>query len=153
MALGEEVETLRARLQVEQKPESAQRQRACQRLEKARYCIPQKYSEPVQHLESDESEAEEGEYNFEGDYEAERGVHPKSKWTQHHLATLLKHDEETQKSKSKKSKQKWNLHKRQGAKPSTHQAPVSGGSRSRDQIEPTGETPKQPNSRSRSEEK
>jgi hypothetical protein len=75
-----------------------------------------------------------------------------------HLAKLVKRDEEQQ--KLKKSKQKWNLRKRprQGATPSTHQPPpVSGGSesRSRDQIdsEPTGETPTQPTTRSRSEEK
>jgi hypothetical protein len=35
----------------------------------------------------------------------------------------------------------------------SHQSPVSGRSRSRDQVEPTGETPTQPTSRSRSEEK
>ena len=139
---------------------SKQKSEQINRLENARevavhgYCTPQKFSlekySLTEQLES-ESESEAGEeeeeekYNFEGDYEDERGVHPNSRWTQQHLAKLWKDDK-----KNQKSKHKWNLHKRQGATPATHQAPVSGGSRRRDEIEPTGETPTQPTTRSRS---
>jgi hypothetical protein len=58
------------------------------------------------------------------------------------LFKAAKQDDELEEQKSKrKSKQSQaNLHKRQSATPATHQAPVSGGSRSRDQVEPTGET-------------
>jgi hypothetical protein len=80
---------------------------------------------------------------------------PNSEWTRQHLAQLWKDDEEQQeqhKLEKKKSKRTWNLHKRQGATPSTHLAPVSGGSRSRNQVEPTGETPTQAKTRSRNED-
>ena len=154
--LEQELEALKARL--EQKSEQINRLENAREVLVQGYCTPQKFSlekySLTEQLESEsESEAGEEKYDFRNDYEDERGVHPNSRWTQQHLAKLWKDDKKNQKSKSEQSKQskhKWNLHKRQGATPATHQAPVSGGSRRRDEIEPTGETPTQPTTRSRS---
>ena len=102
------------------------------------YYIPQKFS-LAEYLESkSKPEAGEEENDFEDDCEAEAGD-----WLQR----------ATKKGQSKsQSKQKVKLHKKQGATPPSRQSPVSGGSRSRDQVEPTGETPTQPKARSRNAE-
>ena len=68
------------------------------------YWTPPKFSLTEQLESESESEAGEEEYNFEGDYEAERGVHPKSKWTKQHVAKLFKDDAETQKLRNEETK-------------------------------------------------
>ena len=107
-----------------------------QREEAAKeYYTPKKFS-LAEYLESkSKPEAGEEEYDFEDDCEAEAGD-----WLQ-------------RATKKGQSKQKVKLHKKQGATPPSRQSPVSGGSRSRDQVEPTGETPTQPKTRSKKEEK
>ena len=106
-----------------------------QREEAAKeYYTPKKFS-LAEYLESkSKPEAGEEEYDFEDDSEAEAG------------------DWQQRATKKGQSKQKVKLHKKQGATPPSRQSPVSGGSRSRDQVEPTGETPTQPKARSRNAE-
>ena len=108
------------------------------------YCTPQKY----------ENTDYDSEYDFNyynaSDFEDEETL----KWAQQkYLAKLFKKDDKEQQLKKKSKQRQVNLHRRQGATSPKHQPPVSGGSRSRDQVEPTGETPTQPKTRSRNEEK
>jgi chromosome segregation ATPase len=143
---------LRARLEetiTQMKAKNAEITRLVDQREAAaeEYCTPQKYV----WSEND------SDYDFENYKESDFEDEDAAKRAQRrYLAKLWKaaqHGEKEQKSKKKKSKQgQVTLHKRQGATPATHQAPVSGGSRRRDEIEPTGETPTQPTARSRSEE-
>jgi hypothetical protein len=155
--LEQELEALKARLE----EKSAQ----INRLENARdeaaegYRTPQRYTEQHQESESedgsDKSETRAAaaaatrfykNYNFDD----ESGVNPHDQATMDYLTALARQVEAKQ--KSRKGKRAVNLHKKQGATPSTHRTPVSGGPRRRDQVEPTGETPTQPNTRSKSEE-
>jgi len=155
--LEQELEALKARLE----EKSAQ----INRLENARdeaaegYRTPQRYTEQHQESESedgsDKSETRAAaaaatrfykNYNFDD----ESGVNPHDQATMDYLTALARQVEAKQ--KSRKGKRAVNLYKRQGATPSTHRTPVSGGPRRRDQVEPTGETPTQPNTRSKSEE-
>ena len=135
---------LRARLEeaiTQMKAKNAEITRLVDQREAAakEYCTPQRLSQKfslAEYLESkSEPEAGEEEYDFEDDSEAEAG------------------DWQQRATKKGQSKQKVKLHKKQGATPPSRQSPVSGGSRSRDQVEPIGETPTQPKTRSRSEEK
>jgi hypothetical protein len=174
--LEQELEALRARL--EQKSEQINRLEDAREEAVHGYFTPPKFSlEKYSLTEQRESESEDGSDESETaetrfyknyDFDDESGVNPHAQSTKDYLAALARQAgkqkskkgrravnleaEENQRAKSKQSKQKWNLHKRQGATPATHQAPVSGGSRRRDEIEPTGETPTQPTARSRSEE-
>jgi hypothetical protein len=92
------------------------------------YCTPQKVSLAEYPESKAESEAGEEENDFKRNFED--------------LAWLQRVNQ----------RQRVKLHKKQGATPPSRQSPVSGGSRSRDQVEPTGETPTQPKARSRKEE-
>ncbi len=88
-------------------------------------------------------------------------VNPHAQSTVDYLTALARQVEANQKSKKGKRAAAVSLYKKQpeGATPSTHRTPVSAtewgvpDSRRRDQVEPTGETPTQPNTRSKSEEK
>jgi chromosome segregation ATPase len=153
--LEQELEALKARL--EQK--SAQ----INRLENARdeaaegYRTPQRYTEQHHESESedgsDKSETRAAATRFykNYDFDDEGGVNPHAQSTVDYLTALARQVEAKQ--KSRKGKRAVNLYKKQGATPSTHRTPVSGGPRRRDQVEPTGETPTQPNTRSKGEEK
>ena len=137
--LEQALEELRARL--EQKSAQIQRLEGAREVAVQGYWAPKKFSLD-EYLESkSEPEAGEEEYNFEDEFEDECEAEA-GDWLQR--AT---------KTKKGQSKQKVKLHKKQGATPPWRQSPVSGGSRSRDQVEPTGETPTQPKTRSKSEEK
>ena len=142
---------LRARLEetiTQMKAKNAEITRLVDQREAAvrEYCTPQKYV----HSEND------SDYDFENFKESDFEDEEAAKRAQRiHLAKLwkaAKHGDKEQKSKKKSKQGQVTLHKRQGATPATHQAPVSGGSRRRDEIEPTGETPTQPTAKSRSEE-
>ena len=104
------------------------------------YYTPQKFS-LAEYLESkSKPEAGEEENDFEDEDEDEDDCEAEAgDWQQ-------------RATKKGQSKQKVKLHKKQGATPPSRQSPVSGGSRSRDQVEPTGETPTQPKARSRNAE-
>ena len=101
------------------------------------YCTPQKVSLAEYPESKSKPEAGEEENDFEDDCEAEAGD-----WLQR----------ATKKGQSKQKLCGWKPHRKKGATPPSRQSPVSGGSRSRDQVEPTGETPTQPKARSRKEE-
>ena len=122
------------------------------RLENARdeaaegYRTPQRYTEQHQESESedgsDKSETRAAaaaatrfykNYNFDD----ESGVNPHDQATMDYLTALARQVEAKQ--KSRKGKRAVNLYKKQGATPSTHRTPVSGGPRKRDQVEPTGD--------------
>ena len=107
------------------------------------YYTPQKY----------ENTDYDSEYDFDNynaaDFEDEEAL---KRAQQKYLARLFKQDDKEQQLKKKSKQRQVNLHRRQGATAPKHQPPVSGGSRSRDQVEPTGETPTQPKTRSRKEE-
>ena len=96
---------------------------------------------------------DDSEYDFDNynaaDFEDEEAL---KRAQQKYLARLFKQDDKEQELKKSKQRQV-NLHRRQGATAPKHQPPVSGGSRSRDQVEPTGETPTQLKTRSKKEEK
>ena len=123
------------------------------RLVDQREAAAQEYWTPQKYVWSENDSDYDFENYKESDFEDEGAA---KRAQRRYLAKLWKaaqHGEKEQNSKKKKSKQgQVTLHKRQGATPATHQAPVSGGSRRRDEIEPTGETPTQPTARSRSEE-
>ena len=107
------------------------------------YCTPQKYEN------TDSGSGYDFENYNEDDFEDEaaaKGAQRKF------LAKLFRQDDKEQQLKKKSKQRQVNLHRRQGATAPKHQPPVSGGSRSRDQVEPTGETPTQPKTRSRKEE-
>ncbi len=142
---------LRARLEetiTQMKAKNAEITRLVDQREAAaqEYCTPQKYV----HSEND------SDYDFENfkesDFEDEEAAKRAQRIYLAKLWKAAKHGDKEQKSKKKSKQGQVTLHKRQGATPATHQAPVSGGSRRRDEIEPTGETPTQPTARSRSEE-
>ena len=138
--LEQSMEAVRARLEetiTQMTAKNAEIKRLVDQREEAakEYYTPKKFS-LAEYLESkSKPEAGEEEYDFEDDCEAEAGD-----WLQ-------------RATKKGQSKQKVKLHKKQGATPPSRQSPVSGGSRSRDQVEPTGETPTQPKARSRNAEK
>ena len=113
----------------------------------------QEYWTPKKYVWSENDSDYDFENYKESDFEDEEAAKRAQRIYLAKLWKAAQHGEKEQNSKKKKSKQgQVTLHKRQGATPATHQAPVSGGSRRRDEIEPTGETPTQPTARSRSEE-
>ena len=138
---------LRARLEetiTQMKAKNAEITRLVDQREAAakEYCIPQKYG----YTEYD------SEYDFENVKESDFEEDETLNRAQKDLVKLFKKEDKEQQSKKSKQRQV-SLHRRQGATSPKHQPPVSGGSRSRDQVEPTGETPTQLKTRSRKEEK
>ena len=151
---------LRARLEetiTQMKAKNAEITRLVDQREAAaqEYWTPQKYVWSENDSDYDFENYKESDFEDEDAAKRAQRIYLAKLWkaAQHGEPEQTQHGEPEQKSKKKKSKQgQVTLHKRQGATPATHQAPVSGGSRRRDEIEPTGETPTQPTARSRSEE-
>jgi predicted extracellular nuclease len=144
---------LRARLEetiTQMKAKNAEITRLVDQREAAaqEYCTPQKYV----YSENDSDYRDDFENFKESDFEDEEAAKRAQRIYLAKLWKAAQHGDKEQKSKKKSKQGQVTLHKRQGATPATHQAPVSGGSRRRDEIEPTGETPTQPTARSRSEE-
>jgi chromosome segregation ATPase len=117
------------------------------RLVDQREAAAQKYCTPNKQLESKQEDGSDDGFYRDYNFDDESSVDPADPKTLAHLTWLA------QTSSKKKSKQQVKLHKRQGATPLAHQSPVSGRPRSRDQVEPTGQTPEQLKIRSKMEER